>query len=96
MSKHSPGPWHTCPQDSRPEEFWVRCVNSQGQIESVAKVVKPFSMDRDEYMANVNLIKAAPKLLAACKQAVALLDASDNDQREAHQAMLEAIEEAEA
>lgn len=67
MSKHTPGPWKVwnqmviMPDEEAKNHFWF----------TVAEVV--YQEDRDEKIANLNLIATAPELLEVSKLALARL-----------------------
>lgn len=76
MSAHTPGPWALVPRSEcygRQPEPGVEWVVSDGRLGWVC--VGPGWDDeyRDESYANARLIAAAPELLAACVDALALL-----------------------
>ena len=82
--KHTPGPWHVGnEQDYQVDRYvkraeWARIRGTDGglvaKVESVHPTGKRQSTDFDVEHANANLIAAAPELLAACRDALFVLE----------------------
>lgn len=64
MSQHTPGPWRIARDTYGVERIWGP------EDESVACTVGDGFIDDAERKANTQLIKAAPTLLASCKELV--------------------------
>lgn len=66
MAKHEPGPWEVVPVPRRSRQE-IRAVDGP----SIAEV---YGYQDEDNVANAKLIAAAPDLLAACCDALAMLE----------------------
>ena len=84
MSNHTPQPWRRSERSWGGKPYWV-VEDQTGAIICQAEVgfheyeSGSFITVEEEIAANVNLISAAPGLLAACKEAVAMDDSAHCD-----------------
>lgn len=69
MAKHTPGPWEVCPHDST-RVFRKNDHNDKNRLFIDPTTCSPIVGESE---ANARLIAAAPELLEACKEAVALI-----------------------
>lgn len=69
MNKHTPGPWHA----KGPDDFWDFNILHDGDSLAVAAVVSNMR-PLDEISANARLVAAAPELLAALQDCVAVME----------------------
>lgn len=90
-SAHTPGPWEVRPGAGLGLHSWTIWATSEGRY--IGRID-----DNDQGEANARLIAAAPDLLAACREALDLLEErSATDERAAYlaQHMADAIAKAE-
>ena len=86
MTKHTPGPWRYSDQGVGPRG------KSLGIIVCTAKGLPMFFMPRgkEELVANARLVAAAPELLEALKEVVAISDRKTDAWDRAHAAIVKA------
>lgn len=73
MSKHTPGPWgRVFGSDYLTGSHPADIIGPLGY--PIGHAIRPDPAEGGDYKANARLIAAAPSLLAACKEAAALID----------------------
>ena len=102
--KHTPEPWiavpnvyHNplCPDPIRGAESWsIRERSKTGRV--VAQITSNIKRPPEEKEANAHLLAAAPKLLAACKEAVDMIEITPDLPEYEKRARIAIIKEARA
>ena len=67
---HTPGPWDA--------NRWRVCAEPNGKIEVICDTANNKETRNEENAANARLIAAAPELLAACENAMEIIDHRNN------------------